>query len=593
MKVLTNCFLLLLIMFSAGAQDEHEEHEKYSDQNFRAPVDIPLRLSGSFGELRSNHFHSGIDFKTQGKTGIPLKAIEEGYVARIKVSSSGFGKALYINHPSGYTSVYAHIKHFQKPIRRFVKEIQYDREAYEVQIYPNKHKFRIQKGEMIGVSGNSGSSRGPHLHFEIRDTKTEEPINPLFFGFDVKDTRSPRIKGVQLIPQNAHSKVEVKLTKGTTLSSGKGEPLELGVDRSGGNYKLSGVEALKGKGKLGVTVEAYDYHDGSGNRMGVYKTTLQDESRILFQSTVNRFPFYKTRYINAHLNYESRQRTNAKYQRCYVLPGNRLPFYQTINNGYLRVNQKNQPELTLSVEDSYGNKSQLDFKTIEYLSKNLKANKAPGKPDNFQRKLSYNVSNTFTKEGIRLKFPANAFYDTVDFHFDYHSTNNQAILSKVYHVHDGFTPVHKYYDIGIQANQVPAPLKEKALVVHRDRDGNEDAEGGEWKRDFVKTQTRSFGEFYLKIDTLAPEIVPLNVRNGKSFKEGAEIRIRIKDKLAGIDQYRTEIDGQWVRMAYDQKNDLLIYRDFGDLEKGRHELILVVTDEKANKAEYNVEFIKQ
>ncbi len=331
---------------------------RYPDTLFQSPLDRPLTLSGSFGELRGGHFHSGLDFTTGERVGKPVKTIADGYLARIKVSASGFGKALYIRHSMGYTSVYAHLNSFRDSIASYVKKAQYKQQSYQLNLYPGEEKFPVKQGEVIGKAGNSGSSTGPHLHFEIRESRTAMPVNPLYFGFKVKDTKSPVIRGLRLYPINDRSQVKVTFDDHKPVKSSL-EPITLQVQKDGANYGLAHAESIFARGAFGVSVAVTDYHDRSSHALGVSQITLRDQNRQIFKSRIDKFRFSETRYVNAHMDYAANVANNLEYQRCFVLPGNKLPFYNAQNRGIIRISEGDQYNLAVHAKDASGNKSTL------------------------------------------------------------------------------------------------------------------------------------------------------------------------------------------------------------------------------------------
>ncbi len=570
------------------------QEKDYPENYFRDPLNIPLRLSGSFGELRGGHFHSGLDFKTKGQVGLPLYAAAKGHISRIKVSPGGFGKALYLRHPNGFTTVYAHIHRFNQHIARFVKKVQYDRKTYALNLYPNKNKFQVEKGELIGYSGNSGSSRGPHLHFEVRETKTEKPINPLFFGFNVKDSRYPIIRGVRLYPLSEKSEIKVRFNHHTQKQViSHGEAVTLDVANKGNQFYFKHVDEICAVGNIGVGVEVYDYHEGSHNPLGVYQITLKNRGELVFQSTIDKFSFANSRYVNAHIDYANKVKRNAKYQRCYILPGNALPFYETKNNGKIKVAADQIPNLKLSIKDTYGNESILDWE-FNYLDEFQTISKGTGEGEvkHSHTTFPFNEVNKIEEQGIKLRFPKGAFYDTVHFTLKKQNNGPKESFSPVYEVHNRYTPVHKYYSMAIKASGVPVEYREKALIAFRDKEGTIEAEGGRFAKGYIKTKTRQLGPFHIRVDTVAPTINPVNFKKGTNFTGNKAMKIIIKDDLAGIEKYKPKINGEWVRMAYDEKNDLLVFKDFSRLKKGNHELLLTVYDKQGNKTTFKTQFKK-
>jgi hypothetical protein len=566
-------------MAAAAGEAQPALHARYPDTLFRAPLNNTLTMSGSFGELRGGHFHSGLDFTTGERPGQPVKAIAQGSIVRIKVSASGFGKALYIRHPSGYTSVYAHLSTFQKPIAEYVKKAQYRQESYQLNLYPGEDQFQVRQGEVIGQSGNSGSSTGPHLHFEIRETRTEKPINPLFFGFQVKDTRAPVIRGVRLYPKGPESQLRVDFQNGRQPVTSYHEPVTLKVQRAQDGYRLTNVKTLKARGRLGVSVAVTDYHDRSSHALGVNRITLRQDSTVIFQSIIDKFRFAQTRYVNAHLDYAAYKSTNTEYQCCFVLPGNQLPFYQTKRRGLVLVKNDQRTSINLTASDSYGNKAELSC-TIGYLSARDTAGRP--EPEAGLKALPHDAESSVQTPGLSLYFPAGAFYDTVAFTLKHEERPDDA-YAPFYQIHNQYTPVHRSYKLVMDAQGVPPFLRDKALVVQQAAGGKLKAVGGTYKDGAVHARSRSFGRFTLDVDTIAPEAQLVNVPQGRSYTAGRPLRVRITDNLAGIADYTPTIDGKWVRMAYNKKRDVLIFRDFERLSAGKHTFKLDMTDEQGNQ----------
>ena len=559
---------------------------KYPDTLFQSPLDRPLTLSGSFGELRGGHFHSGLDFTTGERVGKPVKTIADGYVARIKVSSTGFGKALYIRHPMGYTSVYAHLHSFKASIAAYVKKAQYQQESYQLNLYPGDGKFRVNQGEVIGKAGNSGSSTGPHLHFEIRETRTAKPVNPLYFGFDVQDTKSPIIRGLRLYPINDHSQVKVTFDDHEPVKSSL-EPITLEVEKEGAHYGLAHAKSICARGAFGVSVAVTDYHDRSSHALGVSEITLKDQNRQIFKSRIDKFQFAETRYVNAHMDYAANVAHNLEYQRCFVLPGNKLPFYTAKNRGIIRISDGDEFQLAINAKDAHGNESTVKW-DLNHCNEpvSITADQSGSAPLKY---LPYDAKSKINTPNLRLTFPAGAFYDTVAFTLDQRSQPNHP-YGPVYQVHNRFTPVQKRYWMTMDATEVPSPLREDALIIHLKPGSEPEAIGGQYQDGFVKARVRKFGRFTLAVDSLPPSVRLVNVPRGRSYAEDRPLRLRVSDGLSGLASYTPRIDGDWVRMAYDKKNNLLTFRDFERLSGQNHTLEVTVRDEQGNSKTFRQTF---
>ena len=581
-------FCFQLLVFSSIAIIVSGQDKDYPQDYFGSPLDIPLYLAGSFGELRSNHFHAGIDIKTQGVQGKNVHAVADGYVSRIKVSPYGYGNALYITHPNGYTSVYGHLQKFNKEIDDFVKTAQYHKESFGINLFPNSSSLKVKNGDVIAKSGNSGGSAAPHLHFEIRETKTEYPINPLFFGFDIKDEIKPTIAGLALYPINENSTVKGKSVKTYYY-----------VEGSYGNYSIKNNPLIEISGKIGIGVSTYDKMNLQKNRVGIYTIQLEVDGETEYQYKMDKFGFHQTRYMNCHIDFEKKIRSGKYYQKCFVDDGNRLDLYPIISKPILNFSDTAIHDIKITVKDNKGNTATLKFK-VRAVSKTLedavvyvggdvlKTSDSVTKIE-YSQMLYPNQINEFDNSTISLTFPANSLYDTLAFHYKMEE-NEKFQFSDLHHVHNKYTPVHKRYTISIKPKNLNEDLQSKALIAGIDGNGNKWSQGGGWENDMVTTKTRVFGNFYIDIDTIPPKIKPLNIYENKDMGRNDRIKIRIKDNFSGIKSYKGTIDGKWVLMEYDAKNSLLTHYFDTRTATGEHTFVIKVIDKKGNSSKYSVVF---
>lgn len=564
-----NIFIFLLITLSFNALGQLKY---YSD-----PVKIPLILSGSFAELRSNHFHSGIDIKTQGVTGIPVYSVAEGFISRIVVSPTGFGRAIYIDHPNGTTSVYGHLKSFREDIDAYVKNIQYKRKSFRVDLQVPEHQFKVKQEDFIANSGNSGSSGGPHLHFEIRDTKTEEPLNPLQFHFQVKDNTAPKIFSMLVVPLDENSHVNYNPYK-------KSFPVVF-YDNA---YHLSHNPIIPVYGKIGFAIQTNDFFDESYNKCGVYSIQLKINDELYFSSKTDRFAFHETRYINSHIDYAEYQRSRRRFQKTWLDPGNRLSIYENVrNSGIFEANDGNIHHIRFELTDTYGNTSVLEF-NVESKTANVQAEKK-----DYIKLMSYNKKNHFRSDGIIADFPENAFYTDIPFTYS-KKTGEREFISDVHVLHDESAPIHESSLISIRVEKLEKRLQSKALLVKVDAEtGKFYSAGGEYKNGWVTENIRSFGNYAVALDTIAPKIIPLSIKDG-ALSESSRIRFRITDDLSGIAKIEGLLDGKWALFEYDAKSNLIThYFDSSRFElKKRHEFLLKITDNKGNTNTYEASFWK-
>ncbi|GIV60273.1 M23 family metallopeptidase [Rhodocaloribacter litoris] len=555
---------------------------------FRSPLGIPLLLSGNFAEMRSNHFHSGLDIKTNGQEGYRVYAAADGWVSRIVVSPVGYGHALYVNHPSGHTTVYAHLSRFNDTLAAYVKRLQYEKRSFRLDVHPPAGRFRVRQGEVIAYSGNSGGSSGPHLHFEIRDAATQEPLNPLLFGLPVEDTVPPRIYRIKVYALAPDGYARIEPADGSAPVEVTPErPAHVEVVGGGDAYRLQNVRHIRAHGRIAFGIQTHDYHNGSNNRLGAYRIRLEADGKTLFLSEMQRFSFDETRYVNAHVDYAERVRNRRWIQRSYRLPGNRLSIYRTGSTGHLDTAPGQTHRLAYTVEDAAGNTARLHFE-VEGMAARPVAADTPATPDVL---LRHDRTATLNRDGLRATFPAGTVYEEVPLTYRVRPPLRGA-FSERHDVHDELTPVHNRYTLSLRADHLPARLRPKALIARLGENGRWVSEGGSYQDGYVTTRPRTFGTFFVAVDTLAPEVTPLNLYDGKDMRAERSIRFRIRDDLAGIGSYAGYVDDAWVLFAYDAKNDLIEYVFDEHVPPGAHTLSVVVTDNTGNTARYTARFTR-
>lgn len=553
--------LVVLIGWSmlGFSQSDLEIPEGY----FSPPVDIPMLLSGSFGEMRTNHFHTGIDIKTQGKIGIPIHAIDDGWVSRVRVSVSGYGNAIYIDHPNGYTSVYAHLHTFNEEITAFLRNAQYDLEKYSVDLYPAKGKIPVTRGQTIAKSGNTGRSGGPHLHFEIRETISELPVNPLLFGFDIKDHKAPKAYSVMAIPLDGEARV-------------KGHEIQNVVSgKLGSSFRVTG--------KVGFAIKTYDFFDGTNNQCGTYRVKLFRDDKLVYSHVLDRLDFYTNRFVNAHVVYDYFKKKKSRFQRSYQLPYDELPIYETV------LDKNSWEHLADSVyhyryvlEDYDGNITQVKF-VVKGISK--EKNDGWEKPN-----FLYNQPNEFHGEDHVIYIPTGRLYDDMFFECYETSTISGAITSSFY-VGTPETPLQDNIIIKLKTEIQDSLLRDKAVVVRYDKSKDKITSiGGKYRLGWMEVKTKNFGVYTVMLDTTVPKISPINFK--KNMKGKKTISFKITDDLSGIVSYKILIDGNWVLGEYFPSAAKLMYRfDEERLSRGEHTILVVVTDERGNEGIFTSQFV--
>lgn len=566
---------LLIFSFSVSPLWSQED---YPQGYFRSPIDFTPSLSGTFAEIRSNHFHSGLDYRTGGIEGKPLYAAADGFVSRIRIASGGFGKAIYIEHPNGFSTVYAHVRNFAPGITQYIRSEQYRQESFDVDLYPEPESIQVKKGEVIGWSGNSGSSGGPHLHFEIRHTHNQNPINPKLFGLNILDNIHPVIQALKIYPVNEQSTINEQA-----------KALTLDLKGANGNYWLTQDQPIRIGGEVAFGIQAYDVHNHSNLKNGIPVINIFIDELQVFAYRVDEFAFSETRYVNAVIDYEELIRSKRRFIQTRVLPNNPLRIYPIINNGgaFSFTEQKNHA-VRIEVVDAAGNTAKLQFRVT-----GMKSSPAPVVTTAIEDKtlFRYDRINRFQSNDFVLEMPANALYEDVWFEFDEEAMAKET-FAKQFHVHNKYTPVHSNFVIAIKPVGFDQKLHNKLVVVSRDDNGKWTSAGGSLKDGFVTASVRSFGVYSIMADTLTPQIKPVNVVNNKNISQQNDIRVNITDNLSGIKSYRGTMNGKWILMDYDAKNDLLLYEIDDRTQKGSNKFTLVVEDQVGNQAVYEANLVR-
>lgn len=542
--------------------------------DYQFPLDISPKVSGSFGELRSNHFHSGLDLTTKGKVGLPVYAADNGFVSRVSVSPYGFGKAVYIDHPSGYTTVYAHLDGFADEIDSVVTTLQYQQESFRVNEYFEKDQIQINRGEVIGFSGNSGSSGGPHLHFEVRETKEQKPLDPLAFPNPVKDDVRPHIGGIKIYP----------LSDSATIN-GRHEACYYPAVFYDGAFHLKHNPSIEVAGTIGVGIEVIDYYTGSWRKCGVHSIDLNLNDQMVYRFLMDGFYFRETRYLNSHIDYAEKVESGRVIQKSFLDPLNKLSLYEADQNkGRLSVQAGLKYELSYIVKDISGNISNLTFDVTG-------SEKLATVENNHLSDVHIQASRPFHYEeaGHSVNFEEETFYHDVSGTIKV----RESLISlsrTAFSVLEKNIPVHKRFQIKIP---LPDGIDEKGLcgaIIS----GNlkKQFAGGYIDGSHFVIEARELGEFLVTRDTITPKIKLLNVPSHHNYAGRKRLKVRVDDDFSGIDLYQCRIDGNWALFEYDAKNDLLIcnFDKVPFLTKGKHDLKIVVTDGAGNNKTLETKF---
>ena len=557
-------FFLFYLLFCSTLFAQNNFPKDY----FSPPLDIPMQLSGNFGELRPNHFHAGFDFKTQQKEGLKVYASAEGYVSRIKISTFGNGKTIYITHPNGYTSVYAHLQNAVGPIQNFITTTHYKEQSFEIEMYLKPGEIPIKKGEWIAVSGNTGASEGPHLHYEIRDSKTEFVINPMLFGFDsgFRDTKKPVISGLYVYP----------LFSSTVNTSKRPILLNTALQKDG-TYLADKVLA---NGPIGFGIIANDYDDVSFNKNGVYSVNSFLNGQPKFGYQFDTHSFDDMRYVNAMIDYAKYKKTGQRVQKLFMKNKYDLAFIATDETkGQITPTPNLDNVYRIEVADFFGNKSEITV-PIQYDSS---VALIPAEPVVSNYFLVANKDNIFEKENASVFFPAGTFYDDFALNFD--------VRDKTLYLHDDSVPAHSNFTISLTDNALSKELQEKTFIARLD--GEQINYNSTFRKDSVfSAKVKTLGKYKLVTDTLAPKVSIAKPIEGKWVSQDA-IRLQISDLGSGIKTYNGFLNGQWVLFEYDNKTRTITHYFNDDfLLNGANELKVIVTDAMGNSTTFETHFFR-
>ena len=553
-----------LVVFFILSNITIKSQENHPQNYFSDPLETEKILNGNFGETRSAHFHSGIDFKTQFKEGLNVYSSAEGYVSRISIKHGGFGKALYINHPNGYTTVYAHLKNFSDKIESYIKKLQYGRKTFQIEHYPNKNALPILKKEKIGSSGNTGSSFGPHLHYEIRKTSNQKPLNPQLFNFNIKDSRKPTLSSVFLYKIDSLFQVS--------------NPMKIRVSKINDSTYLS--EKVFAKGKIGFGISGYDRQDLANNRNGIYKYQTYYNNRKYIEFKFDSFFFEESIKIKTLIDYKYYVKNKKRIIKLFIDQGNDLSIYsENVDKGYLDVKNRFS-DFVIKLSDLKNNnlyiKIPIEYgeftKTISY-DYNEELNKS----------IDNQLEHNFRFENSNIKIPRNTFLKDVNLKL----SSSQDSL-KIFNPH---VPVFK--NISLEFKNT---FDEKGnYLAYKDQNNNESfASSNLNKNNFFVLKTKSLGTYFIKKDTIPPKISLHNFKDGEWITSKKNIKLKILDDETGIKNYNVWINGKWMLFEYEYKKNQLEYNFDSYFEnKVQNEIIIKIEDMVGNITEKKFNFYRK
>ena len=551
--------IILFLFISININSQTNFPKNY----FSNPLDIELILNGNFGESRPSHFHSGIDFKTQFKEGLNVFSSAKGYVSRISIKHGGFGKALYINHPNGYTTVYAHLKNFNKKIEDYIKKIQYNKKSYQIEHYFKKDVIKILKNENIGKSGNTGSSFGPHLHYEIRLTKNQKAINPQLFEIDIKDTRRPIINSVFLYKLDSLNKIS--------------EPIKLKIKRV--NDSIYQSEEVTANGTIGFGISGFDRQDLANNKNGIYKYSTIYDNKENIEFNFNSFFFEESIKIKTLIDYKYYIENKSRIVKLFKDHGNNLSIYSNNKSGYINI-EKDISLYQITLADLKGNKSTIKIPITKGDLKKSTLKKVNSKDLNttINNKLNYN----FEFENAEIKIAKNTFLKNVKLNIDTSIDSIKIINPEI--------AVFK----NIKINFLNKEKRKGNYLALKDNNGNESFASAKLNnKNYFYHKTKSLGTYFIKNDSLNPLIELKNFKNNDWISNKSSIKIKILDKETGIKNYKVKINGKWMLFEYEYKKNELFYNfDSYFINKKKNLIEVSVEDMAGNKSQKNFTFFR-
>lgn len=576
-------FLLSLSLLSPLIASGQKSTEA---DRFQPPMDLPISLAGNFMELRSDHFHSGLDLRTGNREGVPVKSVADGWVSRVKVSPWGYGKALYIDHPNGYTTVYGHLRNYSGAIADAVLDAHYRAKDFEIDVTFKPGELPVKAGQVVAMSGNTGGSTGPHLHFEVRRTSDQHALDPERFGVEADDTVPPTLLGLRIDPLDSLAKVPA-YPNGLV-----GYPLT----GSHGTYTLKEPGTLMAFGTVGLSVNVMDTYNVGGSTCGVRALNVWLDGVALYSAELGEIDFNLQRYANAYMDYGLFKDSDKLYNRCYKLPNNKLAVYgNEPAQGRIRLEPGTDHVVRVEALDAHGHRSVLEFNL-----RGATAAQASGwaTPKMDGQLFRYDRENTLMGEDLSFVLPANSLYQDERIHYRTSTPSHRGlvqgkVLGAVHHLHDPLTPLHQQGQLSLKVpSTVRASLTPKMLVVRFPDKGAPAPLGGTVRDGWITARIKAFGNFAVMIDTTPPTLVPIGISITKPLK-AESLRFKVGDDLSGLEKWSGLLDGEWILFEYDPKKRQLSHLfDKHSDKPGKHTIAMKATDERGNVRTMSLTFTR-